>query len=209
MTGWPGHDAIFGRSGSGKSTLLKALLRGRRRVVIFDPMGEHDGARADSLSDVLAAIRRGWRSDFRVRYVPGPMASLPDALDGLAALVRDCQRPFIDGAETRVVTLAVDELAAAFPNRQAPGSPFGALCSRGRHFGVALIGTSQRPAEVSTTFRGNAGRTFFFSLADHVDVQAASAKLGPAAASRLLSFEAHRYLCAVDGRVLEGRNRLR
>ena len=43
---------------------------------------------------------------------------------------------------------------------KSPG--FAEMCSRGRHYGLDMIGVSQRIAEVSTRFRGNCSETVVF-----------------------------------------------
>ena len=55
------------------------------------------------------------------------------------------------------MTLVVEEMNLSFP--VAGGvhkcTGFAEICSRGRHYGIDVIGASQRIAEVDTRFRGN------------------------------------------------------
>ena len=203
------HVGNWGRGRSGKTTNVKALIDGQPRVVVFDLMDEYGdviGARADQLRGVLEAVKAGWRDGFRVRYVPSRDADLIAALDCLARLVRDIQQPYMERKDARQVVLVVDELAASFPNRNHYGNAFADLCSRGGHYGVNVIGTSQRPAEVATTFRGNTTLDYYFALSDHVDIEAVAKKIGPEHARRLRAFSFDQYLKFIAGEVTEGRN---
>lgn len=204
------HTGNWGRTRSGKTTNVKMIIDGMPRVVVFDLMDEYGdviSGRADSLRGVLAAIKAGWHSGYRVRYVPSRDAEVIAALDSLARLVREVQQPYMERKDSRQVTLVVDEMAASFPNRNHHGNAFADLCSRGSHYGVNIIGTSQRPAEVATTFRGNTSLDYYFALSDHADIEAVAKKIGPDAARRLRAFEHDQYLKFEAGQVTEGRNK--
>jgi DNA helicase HerA-like ATPase len=204
----PGRIGIWGRSGSGKSTYAKALLAGRRRVVVFDPLEEYPGTAATSLAGVLGALNKGWRGGFRVAFRP---ASDPEAaLDRLAACLFLVQDGYRRGVHRLPLTFVVEEAAMAAPNVRRPVdmAGFAGLCARGRHYGIALIGISQRMAEVSTTFRGATSTDVFFPLRSEPDHQEALKLIGRRHEGALRALQNHDYLLATGGRVFRGRNRL-
>lgn len=174
-----GRIGIFGRSGSGKSAYAKRMLKGRGRVVIFDPLEEYKAralvrhSRRDSLDQVRRAMAADWRG-FQVAYVP-PAGKEAAALSALCRLLLAAQDPYRRTGKGAGLTLVVEEMNLAFPVAggadNCPG--FAEVCSRGRHSGIEVIGISQRIAEVSTRFRGNLTETVIFSQRGPRDVAAA------------------------------------
>lgn len=183
-----GRIGVWGRSGSGKSSYVKRLIRERKRLVIFDPLAEYgpelrirsiEHRQADSLDQVRLAMVSDWQS-FRVAYVP-PSGKEPAALSALAKLLLAAQQPFKDGRRgARPLTLVVEEMNLSFPvhggAQKSPG--FAEICSRGRHYGIEVIGVSQRVNEVSKRFRGNATETVVLAQSDDDDAKAAGKLLG-------------------------------
>ncbi|KEP71760.1 hypothetical protein DL1_00370 [Thioclava dalianensis] len=180
-----GRIGVWGRSGSGKSSYVKNKLRGVRRVVIFDPLAEYGGEgfrviehRAHGLDGVRVQMAANWRG-FRLAYVP-PSGREAAALSGLSRLLMAAQEPFRATGRGAQITLAVEELNMSFTvnggANHAPG--FAEICSRGRHYGIEVIGISQRIAEVATRFRGNCTETVVFPQKGKRDLDAAAAELG-------------------------------
>lgn len=204
---------VYGASGSGKSTRVKDLMRGAERVVVFDPMDEyasHRFARCTSLARVLAGMKRGWAGGFRIAYVP-PSNREAEALHKLALLLMQAQAPYRDERDARKIVLVVEELNLSFPVAALPRDIYGMgeLCSRGRHYGIEVIGVTQRLAEVNTRFRGNTSEAYFFRQSDHVDVQAVGRMLGPQWAKHVQELQDHHYLRRVGGQITDGKNILR
>jgi DNA helicase HerA-like ATPase len=210
-----GRIGVWGRSGSGKSSYVKALIRDRPRVVIFDPLDEYAAElrgfkRCASVEDVRRGMVAAW-SGFRLAYVP-PAGREADRLSALCELLRYAQEPYRAGKSRAGLTLVVEEMNASFPvhggAERAPG--FAELCSRGRHYGIELIGVAQRIAEVSTRFRGNATQTVVFPQSGPRDLAAAKDALGWVTQNQLRRLVPHRYLIADgSGEVKEGENRVK
>lgn len=183
-----GRIGVWGRSGSGKSSYVKRLIRQRPRLVIFDPLDEYgsemrirsiEHRKANSLDQVRLAMVADWQA-FRVAYVP-PSGKEPAALSALSKLLMAAQKPFKDGKRgARPLTLVVEEMNLSFPvsggAQKCPG--FADICSRGRHFGIEVIGVSQRIAEVATRFRNNCTETVVLAQKGPRDIEAAAAELG-------------------------------
>jgi DNA helicase HerA-like ATPase len=216
-----GRIGVWGRSGSGKSSYVKGWVRSKRRVIVFDPQEEYGGEGFDmilhapannnraprhrgGLDAVRAAMANDWKG-FRLAYVP-PSGKEPEALSGLSRLLMAAQEPFRMGKQFDPVTLVVEEMNLSFRNPSgvqiAPG--FAEICSRGRHYGIEVLGVSQRVAEVATRFRGNCTETVVFAQKGPNDTKAASAELGlgpgPVAALKPLEF-----LHEKDGQISKGK----
>ena len=183
-----GRIGVWGRSGSGKSSYVKKLIKGRKRLIVFDPLAEYgpelkmrtiEHVRRNSLDDVRAGMAKSWPG-FRLAYVP-PAGNEAAALSALCRLLMAAQKPFKDGAKgAAMMTLVVEEMNMSFPvaggDQKCPG--FAEMCSRGRHFGIEVIGASQRIAEVSTRWRGNNSETIILAQKGKRDIDAATAEIG-------------------------------
>ena len=174
-----GRVGVWGASGSGKSSYAKRLIRGARRVVIFDPLDEYTGTtRVETIDGVRLAMRRNW-AGFRISYVPRA-GNEPQKLSSLCKLLMFAQEPYRRGTMKLGLTLVVEEMNMTFPvsggANKSPG--FAEVCSRGRHYGIHVIGLSQRIAEVATRFRGNCTETVVFRQQGQRDMQAAAQELG-------------------------------
>lgn len=201
---------IYGRSGSGKTAFVKQHLRSDRRALIFDPLAEYPalcGIRAaDTLRGVLDGVRAGWRRGFKIAYMP-PAGREAEALHDLCKLILRVQEPYREGVPIPKLTLVVEELNLSFPVAALPRdlTGFAELCSRGRHWGVNLIGVSQRVAEVNTRFRGNTDRALFFAQQDHRDVSTIVSMIGPSWRAALQALQPGEYLELRGGHVGRGK----
>ena len=174
-----GRVGVWGASGSGKSAYTKQRIAQLKRVVMFDPLAEYENAKAVSrFIDVQREIARNWLG-FRVSYRPSMGAEM-EALDRLSAFLLRVQKPFKDGNPGRNLTLVVEEMNTAFPVSGGARNcrNFAEICSRGRHYGIEVIGVSQRLAEVETRFRGNCTETVVFRQKGIRDRGAAAAEIG-------------------------------
>lgn len=183
-----GRVGVWGRSGSGKSSYVKKLIKARKRLVIFDPLAEYgsemrirsvEHVARDSLDRVRQAMIDDW-GGFRLAYVP-PADKEPAALSALCKLLLAAQQPFKDGERgAKGLTLVVEEMNLSFPvsggAQKCPG--FANVCSRGRHYGIEVVGVSQRIAEVATRFRNNCTETVVLAQKGPRDLDAAAAELG-------------------------------
>ena len=175
-----GRIGVFGRSGSGKSTYVKNLIRDERRLVVFDPCDEYRTLKKTTPAGVLGAAKRSYR-DFRLRVVPTGGGGEAAALSRLCDVLKLIQEPYKQNmAGAPELVLVVEEMNLSFPvhggAEKAPA--FAELCSRGRHWGIEIVGVSQRIAEVSTRFRGNLTEAVIFEQREPRDIKAAADALG-------------------------------
>lgn len=169
-------------------------------------MAEYPGTHVASVADLRAAVAKGWRAGFRVSYVAPRGAPWPEALNEVSAAIFDIQARYHDGSDRRALTFLADELAGGYPNQKPPGGldNFGDLCRRGSHWGVQLVGVSQRPADVSTTFRGATALDFYFAQRDERSVGAACERLGRGWRERVQRLAVGEYLALTETGVIDG-----
>lgn len=196
---------VVGRRGSGKSTLTKGLLKGRPKVVVFDPRAEYGGRGwtvAYTRSEVLKAMTRDWQRGFHIAYVP-PANEEIEALHKLTLICWRAQSPYAEGRDPRKLTLVIEEADLSYPVTGLPKHLPGMqnTANRGRHVGIECIAVTQRPALISKNFRGNVATSYVFPLADEDDQAAMLKKLGRAWRERLRTLANHRCLMHRDGQV--------
>lgn len=197
---------VVGRRGSGKSTLTKGLLKGRPKVVVFDPRNEYGAASgwtvAYTRTEVLKAMKRNWARGFHIAYVPEAGNEI-EALHKLTLICWAAQSPYEDGRDTRKLTLVIEEADLSYPATALPRDLSGMqrVVNQGRHVGIEVIAVTQRPALISRNFRGNVATSYVFPLADEDDQIAVLKKLGSAWKERLRTLANHHCLMCRDGQV--------
>lgn len=202
---------VWGGRGSGKSTKVKEMTRKNDRVIVIDPIGDYNASGFTeyvTLKGLYKALKNNWNRGFRVTL---NLAGYPDPEAVLLQLSRDLfmiQRPYYEGRDSRKLTLVVEEMSVLVPNiTKAKGDrDFLRLCNLGRHYGVEIIGVSQRMAQVHTDFRGNTSEDYFFRLRAEVDYNSAAGIIGRSYIESLRGLQAHEYLHFQDGRVTKGQN---
>lgn len=202
-----GRIGVWGASGSGKSSYVKKAIKGRKRLVVFDPLDEYGPlckVKATSLDQVRKAMRANWHG-FTIAYCP-PASQEPRTLSSLCKLLMAAQEPYKATGKGAGITLVVEEMNMCFPvNGGAQKSPgFADVCSRGRHYGIEVYGLSQRIAEVATRFRGNCTETVVLRQQGPRDLLAATDAIGgdKAAVAGLANLD---YLHERQGTVTKGR----
>src|SRR3989338_5723193 len=132
---------ILGRKLSGKTTLAKKFLAVSGPTLIIDPNGEHRVRRkTDSHRILFDWLKRPLSQ--HIAYVQ-PFCDR-DEFDTICEIV----------LRLRVPRLHVEEVAD-FVSPTVRSVFFATLCRRDRHFGVELLATSQRPAEVPRELTAN------------------------------------------------------
>lgn len=172
---------VFGASGSGKSYRAKQLTAGLRRVIFFDPLGDFvTGSKVFTNYDNLVKfLLSNWTTGFRISYRP-EFGNEVAELDRLSKMLVLLQYGY-GCVHWGKLTLVVDELDEGFPSgitQKNPKNGFAYLCKRGRHFGINLIGCSQRTAQVDVCFRGNLTGLYLFRHVDPIDTEKALQMLG-------------------------------
>jgi len=201
---------IVGRRGSGKTTQAEHRLRSCGRLIVFAPIRSdfrRGYTQVKTLRGLLAHLQRNWQRGFRLAYRPPAAADLTVPLDRLARLVLQVQQPYADERETRQVTLAVDEANLGFPHHRDPTlKAFAFAVLQGRHYGVNIVGITQRPTQVDPILRDNADRWIVFPLGGDRALDSVLAAVGRRHADAIRRLTNHQFLEFADGEVRAGRN---
>lgn len=208
--------AIFvtGCRGSGKSTRIKEMIKGNNRIIAFDPMAEYDSSlgftQYKTLKGLYAGLHKGWSNGFRLSL---------NALDlndheKKAVFLKLCadllviQRPYFDFDDDRELTFIIDEMSTCVPKTPKDSElQFKQLCNLGRHYGVEILGATQRVAEVPTNFRGNVAESYYMRQTNNVDIKAIGEMIGLDAARKCAKLKPHSYIHVVDGEKTLGKNK--
>lgn len=126
----------------------------------------------------------------------------------VANFILKIQDPYRAGNDDRQITLVVEEMNLGYPVQALPAEYDGMakICNQGRHWGVNVIGLTQRPALVSTTFRGNLAEAYIFPLSWGDDKNAILQMLGREHAERLTQLQDYHCLHWRNGHVAEQNN---
>lgn len=143
----------IGASGSGKSASLKAGLRaaGHARSLIWDPQDEYSMLAAHAtgtMAELLRLVQAAGKGGFSIRFLPS--ADLKVAAKQFDAF---CRIAYAAGH----CAVVAEELAFVTTASHAPPG-WSQLNLKGRHRGVTVYGTTQRPAKVDKDFFGNCTR---------------------------------------------------
>lgn len=203
------HDArrvgIFGASGSGKTTKAKEITKGVKRLISFDALDNLSGRAFTSLQELQRYIMANYAKGFRVRYVPSLGEAISD-LSQLSGWLLRLQEPYKRGTLSTQITLFVDELDVSFPlnvSKKDTKNKFYFLCCRGRHYGINIVGISQRMSLVDLPFRANLSDLFVFRLSDYNDLSTAAAMLGKPYKTTLSSLPNYKFVYkSPDGKIV-------
>lgn len=167
---------LFGASGCGKTTKARELTSGLNRVIYFDPMVEwarEKGVKPFvSLEKLKEALRRNFAQGFRFAFIPA-FGEEEAQLQDLSYFLVFMQSGYSSFQHRAQLTLVVDELDTSFPTgsmQKNRKNGFGFLCCRGRHYGINLIGISQRMHIVDNVFRANCSGIYLFRHAEPADI---------------------------------------
>lgn len=207
------RTGIWGGTGSGKSTRIKELVQNQNRVIVLDPTGDWGRERGyriyKTLNGIYKAMKAGWNTGFKlVLYVDEMAAFPPDVLQQLSKGLMAVQTPYFNNKDRREITVVIDEMADFYPNMtlKADQMAFKSLVNKGRHYGINIIGASQRLAEVHTNFRGNCKEHYFFRMGSAVDYNTAAQTMGREYLAKHRALKTHQYLHFKSGTVSEGKN---
>ncbi len=134
------HTLILGMSGTGKSALAKQLgtrLRQKGKLILaYNPTKETGYTRKDSFGCIAADYETHNAQEFEAKV-----------------------REVVSSNQHPNVYLIVDE-AHEFFTRADCNSEW--IATRGRHYGINVIGITQRAAKINVTFRGQCSNVYIF-----------------------------------------------
>lgn len=188
---------VFGASGSGKTTLGLALVKSSNRVIFFDPLDDLPAKhRFTDINRLKQFLVKNYVTGFRVAFVPN-LGRAAEQLNDISQFLITMQNGFKFSDYSQLVTLFVDELDLSFPlnlSKTQPDNKFYFLCCRGRHYGINLVGISQRMSQVDLPFRANLSDLFILRLADFNDIKNAVNMLGSQWREPVQNLKNHEYI---------------
>jgi hypothetical protein len=159
---------IFGMAGHGKTTLARQLVAGERRLLAWDPDGEHDVLRLQW--DDFCAFMDREPATFRVG-----LQDDDDLAEHFCAVAWELGAERASG--TRLVVLMEEADEVAIPGQEPPIVK--RLIRRGRHHGIEVVACSRRPAEVSRRLTSQARELYLFSTQEPKDLTYLRTFVGP------------------------------
>lgn len=169
---------ILGKRGSGKSTLGKYIQRVFPRVVVFDRLHEYSGDKSaiyvstwEEFSEAIRATAAAAR--FKIVYQFDIEATNDDAVFNEAMRIL-----YYRGS----ICVVIEEVHVFASAHYLPQWLREALLT-GRHRKMALIATSQRPAELHKTLLSQSHHIFSGTLHEKNDVNYLASVMGEAAFS--------------------------
>lgn len=162
---------VFGMRGFGKTTLARELVAAEPRVLAYDPLDEH-GCLALEWEAFKAYVEANLpRPRFRLALVDD--AEWSEDFCAIARVLAERQPGY---------TLLLEEAdLVAEPGHEPP--VFKWLMRRGRHFGVAVVACTRRPAELSRNVTAFASDMYVFRTQEPRDLVYLTGYLGRDAAA--------------------------
>lgn len=173
-----GAKLLVGATGSGKSFHLmhhlipELLADGRDLVLIHDPHGDYTEGKSWRSVKEFKSPKAQWE---RVNIFPGTRAT-PREMALLATELgqRFGLRVVLVMDEMTLVAKAKSGFLDGLPVKRGekqPPTPLEKIIRMGRHWGVELIGTAQRPVDFPAELRSQTYYMWVFALLDETDLE--------------------------------------
>ena len=166
---------ILGRKGCGKTTLLRKYISGKKRVILWDPIGQFaDGVIISDPVSLLRFLQINCEKSYRIIYNPEPEARVPadlvedkketDYIKRHFAALCEIVRSLYD------VYLAVDEVDLVTKAWECPNS-FRSLIAHGRHSLISIVATTRRQTETARLLTSQADILISFEQHEPSDIK--------------------------------------
>lgn len=202
----------WGRSGSGKSSVLKEIVAREPRVVLFDPLGNVEGAGWRKVTGQMDGVRKavgGAGGRFNVAYQPAKRVDCVKALAELVEVLFELLEFNLKLAPAKKVKvlLAIEEMSISFPlNAERKYAVLSDLVNVGRHYGIRLVGVSQAPAQASIAFRNNLDAVVVLPLGTSTGQRTAADMIG-VPLRRVSALTNFNYLATYNGTLTSGQTK--
>jgi hypothetical protein len=148
---------VLGKTGSGKTTWARQFIQSQTRVIVLDAgFGDYPAQPVDGLENLILETDRlnsNGSGFFRLSYTPR-MNEAPVVMD-LSRVVRNCW--------------LVMEEADRFDDPRVC-SEYDEIISRGRHYGVSILGISLYPFKLPADLRRQATRIICYRMHEPRDL---------------------------------------
>ncbi|MDG1286383.1 MAG: hypothetical protein P8P30_02335 [Rickettsiales bacterium] len=207
-------EGYYGGRGQGKSTGVKARIAKESRVIVYDPMKEYHRERgfkaARSLNDVRKLMIAGRGMTYKIAYQPASQNHY-QALHELCQYLFFAQQPYHQNKSKRQMVLVVEEMNLSAPSHNLPVNQrgFSQAVLQGRHYGINIIGVTQRPKTIAPIFRDNADVENVYKLSCPDSVAYIEKKIrDPKYKDAIFALKPHEYLIIESFAVKRGKNKL-
>ena len=179
---------IFGKRGSGKTLLAQRRCQDRKRLLIYDSIGEYTNG---VVIEDLQALKEFWvkvyRGNFKIIYQP---IDPEGDFDTLCRLVYECED----------LTFLVEELDR-YSKPLTLSQPFKEIIQRGRHikYNIELIGVTQRPHGVDKLLTSQAKQMYIFNTTEPRDVDYFKDTIGYPVVVKIAALQEFEYVKYQDG----------
>jgi DNA helicase HerA-like ATPase len=188
--------SIFGKRGSGKTTLCKNLQRAFPRVVVIDLLQEYDDSECDyrvtNLQDfarILIALTRARSKRFKIVF----QFDIENSNDETADFDTAMHLLYSFGN----CMVVIEEIHHYMRGEILP-EWLRKVILVGRHRGLGIIATSQKPATVSKVFTSQCHHWFIARMFERNDLKYFSDCIGDAA-DKLLKIPAYHFMHYIPG----------
>jgi hypothetical protein len=176
--------AIIGRKGTGKSTKLAEILASEDRILIFDPMAEHDFIpnNLQSLGELAEFFK--WtkkKNEWAATFVPG---------EEIEQNIEDVSKMVYNRGN---LAFAIEEVPLICSPGHLP-KILGKLIRTGRHREIDIYWTAQRAGECSRTLTSLTDEFILYSQTEPLDLDAIAKRCTSAVADRVAALHGHDYL---------------
>lgn len=177
---------IFGKRGSGKTLLAEKIVRDRKRLFIYDTIGEYTNG---VIIEDLPALKEFWskvyRGNFKIIYQP---VDPEGDFDTVCKVVYGCED----------LTFLVEELDR-YSKPLTLSLAFKNIIQRGRHCNIELIGVTQRPHGVDKLLTSQAKQMFIFNTTEPRDVDYFKDTIGYPVVVKIAALQEYEYVKYQDG----------
>lgn len=178
--------------GYGKSTLARALMRERRRLLVFDTQVEHEALPLEwrGFIDYLDAFFSS--AEFPRRQLRVGLIEDGYEAEFCAAAWFAAERLAGDHRAVALTVLLEEADLVAPPGQEPEFST--TLARRGRHRGIELVVCSRRPAEVSRYFTSLAAELYVFRTQEPNDLRYLRSFIGAEATAAISALDKFEYV---------------
>ncbi len=177
---------IFGKRGSGKSVLAKKACQDKKRLLIYDTIGEYsEGVIVSGLDQLRDFWRKVYRGNFRIIYQPADPEGDFDSVCRQVALCED-------------LTFVIEELDR-FARPLAMSREFKEIVQRGRHHRIELIGVTQRPHGIDKLLTSQSKQMLIFNTTEPRDIDYFKDVVGYEVVKKIADLQQYQYVVWKDG----------
>lgn len=177
---------VLGKRGSGKSLLVMKACQDKKRLLIYDTIGEYrDGVIIPDLNELRDYWFKVYRGDFRIIYQPVDPEADFDSVCHQVALCED-------------LTFVIEEMDR-FARPLALSREFKEIIQRGRHHRVELIGITQRPHGIDKLLTSQAKQMFIFNTTEPRDIDYFKDVVGYEVVKKIAALQQYEYVKWEDG----------